>query len=212
MKILKSCFTKRVMKWIFALVEIIRMDHWLKVPSGLIIYKILVESIRSFYGKHNWKYKSYFKIHPVCYSCQCIWQVLPVVSQMSVTMKGPNFNFFIFFLNKWRKFHFLISFVKGLIVKYCYSGEESKHYREECFVTYTGAFVAKHSSMYIFSSSNWFIIAINFEKIFWAQIRLCYLIFFRNVSVLQTFIRKFISTQVILLKLTYLNYPIKYYF
>jgi len=49
------------MKWGFALVAIIRMDHWLKVPNSRIIYKILVEAICSFHGKHNRKYKKFFQ-------------------------------------------------------------------------------------------------------------------------------------------------------
>jgi hypothetical protein len=50
------------MKWGFALLEImIRMDHRLKVPSSQILYKILVESICSFYGQHNRTYKKFFQ-------------------------------------------------------------------------------------------------------------------------------------------------------
>jgi hypothetical protein len=77
-----------------------------------------------------------------------------------------KFNFLIFFLNTRRKFHFLISFAKGLIVIYCYIDEESELTREECFVTYNEAFVGKQSSVYIFYSLNWFIIAVKLGRIF----------------------------------------------
>jgi len=49
MKAFKSRFTKHVMKWGIAEVEIIiRINHWLKLPSSRTLYKILVELICSF--------------------------------------------------------------------------------------------------------------------------------------------------------------------
>jgi len=97
MKTFKSRFTKHMMKRGFALVEIIiRMGHWFKVSSSRILYEILVESICSFTANIIENTKRSFHIGPVCYFCQCIWQVLPVVKQMD----EANFNFFIFFLNK----------------------------------------------------------------------------------------------------------------
>jgi hypothetical protein len=43
--------------------------------------------------------KRSLKTDPACYSCQCIWQVLPVVKQMQIIMEDADFNFLILFLN-----------------------------------------------------------------------------------------------------------------